>query len=180
MKGFVQTLCEIGADDSKCTQETVRYFEQQGSVTFGTMALDSSSGTKAVFKEVEFDTGTPVSYDGKMVSDGAHMKMTYRGSEVCDKLDDRGYFGEKYTVFDENGKRVSLQTFAHLVSVGTSTEYRAFMFYPGSVYVDTYTSSGPMDATAKAAALAAFKDGDTVKEIIDFSDPDSAVIHMIS
>ena len=71
-----------------------------------------------------------MSYDGKMVSDGAHMKMTYRGSEVCDKLDDRGYFGEKYTVFDENGKRVSLQTFANLVSVGTSTEYRAFMFYP--------------------------------------------------
>ena len=27
-------------------------------MTFGTMALDSSSGTKAVFKEVEFDTGT--------------------------------------------------------------------------------------------------------------------------
>ena len=81
----------------------------------------------------------------------------------------------KYTVFDENGKRVSLQTFANLVSVGTSTEYRAFMFYPGSVYVDTYTSSGPMDATTKAAALAAFQDGETVREIIDFSDPDSAV-----
>ena len=175
MKGFVQTLCEIGADDSKCTSETIRYFEQWGSVSHGATALDSSSGTKAVFKEVEFDTGTPVSYDGKMVSDGAHMKMTYRGSEVCDKLDDRGYFGEKYTVFDENGKRVSLQTFANLVSVGTSTEYRAFMFYPGSVYVDTYTNDGEMDATAKAAALAAFKDGDTVKEIIDFSDPDSAV-----
>ena len=40
-------------------------------MSYGTMALDSSSGTKAVFKEVEYDqTGTPVSYDGKMVSDG--------------------------------------------------------------------------------------------------------------
>ena len=136
MKGFVQTLCEIGADDSKCTSETIRYFEQEGSLSYGATAIDSSSGTKAIFKEVEYDeNGDPVSYDGKMVSDDAHTKMTYRGSEVCEKLDDRGYFGEKYTVFDENGKRISLQSFANLVSVGTSTEYRAFMFYPGSVYV---------------------------------------------
>ena len=48
------------------------------------------------------------------------------------------------------------------------------MFYPGSVYVDTYRVL-EMDATTKAAALAAFQDGATVKEIIDFSDPDSAV-----
>ena len=173
MKGFVQTLCDIGAEDSKCASETIRYFEQIGPLAFGATARDSSSGTKAVFLEPDFETGEYLA--GRMVSDDAHTKMTYRGREVCDKLDDRGYFGVKYTVFDENGKRVSLLSNADLISVGTATPYRAFMFYPGSVYVDTYTSDGEMDASTKAAALAAFQDGDTVKEIIDFDDPDSAV-----
>ena len=95
MKGFVQTLCEIGADDSKCTSETVRYFEQYGSLSYGATALYSSSGTKAVFREVDYatyeSTGTVAYFDGKMVSDDAHTKMTYRGSEVCEKLDNRGY-----------------------------------------------------------------------------------------
>ena len=56
IKGFVQTLCEIGDDDSKCTSETVRYFEQYGSLSYGATALYSSSGMKAVFREVDYVT----------------------------------------------------------------------------------------------------------------------------
>jgi len=176
MKGFVQTLCDIGNEDSKCASETIQFFEQwkmgESAMLYAATAHDSSSGTKAVFRESDFDTGEHL--DGKMVSDGAHAKVTYRGSEVCDKLDDRGYFGEKYTVFDESGKRVSLRGYADLVSVGTTTTYRASMYYPGSVYVDTYTSAGAMDDATKTAALAAFEDGKPVKEIIDYDNPDSA------
>jgi hypothetical protein len=50
LKGFMQTLCEIGDADSKCTSETIRYFEQEGSVSYGATAIDSSSGTKAIFR----------------------------------------------------------------------------------------------------------------------------------
>jgi len=175
MKGFVQMLCDIGDEDSECASETIQFFEKftqgENEMSRAFRVHGSSSGAKAVFIEPDDENGT--SFVGKMVADGEHIKMTYRGSESCDKLDDRGYFGQRYTVFDESGKRVSLQSYANLVSEDTT--YRASMYYPGSVYVDTYTSAGEMNDATKTAALAAFEDGKTVKEIIDYANPDSAV-----
>jgi hypothetical protein len=80
--------------------------------------------------------------------------MTYRSSEVCDKLDDRGYFGEKYTVFDENGKRVSLQSFANLAS--ENLRFKSNTTRPRKSY-ESFQSENPtlvLSARTQSARLA--------------------------
>jgi hypothetical protein len=183
MKGIVIKEVEIGDNDSKPTAEGIKFYQRYGDDEqfFEPGAVSRTeydangiaTSTKAAFKEVDFRDFPDVSYiNGYMVTSDSLAKLQFRGQEYCDQLHNRSFLGDRYAAFDDSGEKSHIVSFVNLQATGSDDEiYQAFMHYPGNLYVSEYSDTGRMEDSAIAIATAAFADGKTVTQVVDWNDP---------
>lgn len=175
IKGVIHRECETTDADSDCTATGVTWWEEmtQGgnSFTSGAKSRTENDVTKASFQTIDFSNGSPQT--GKLVTTATLVKTDAYGQSFCDKLENRSFFGERYGAYDSNGAKVNVQSDAVLQATGSdSNTYNAFMNYPGNLYISDYDYAGTALSTAeKAIAQAAFADGSSVVEIVDWNNP---------
>lgn len=180
MKGLIIKEVEIGDDDSKPTAEGIKFYErveggeqvrEPGAVSRTEYDANGiATSTKAAFKELDW---SDFSYkNGYMVTTDSLAKLQIRGQEYCDQLHNRSFLGDRYAAFDDSGEKSHIVSFVNLQATGSDDEiYQAFMHYPGNLYVSEYSDTGRMEDSAIAIATAAFADGKTVTQIVDWNDP---------
>ena len=176
MKGVLIQECAIGAGDADCTSRSLTWYQAHpvDREVMRAKSITENGITKATFAATGDDED---SFSGKMVTSPNFAKLEFRNTTYCDKMSDRAYFGEEYVAYDVSGKKVRLQSFANLKATGTdNATYHAFMSYPGNLYVSEYDDEGDkLDKAEKASASAAFMDGKSVTEIVDWNDPSKDV-----
>jgi len=178
-KGIIIKEVEIGDDDSKPTAESLKFYERFGddqqsfepaAVSRTEYANGMATSTKAAFKEVNWIDYSYI--NGYMVTSDSLAKLQFRGQEYCDQLHNRSFFGDRYAAFDDSGKKSHIQSFVDLQATGSDDEiYQAHLHYPGNLYVSEYSNTGKMEDSAIAIATAAFADGETVTQVVDWNDP---------